>query len=79
MLTRILTLLLKELRQHAVVLGLVVLCMPVIWLLLLLAAFGAAQTVSYMEVHTNFLRMMVIPFGFALGNRLMGPLVWLQE
>lgn len=70
MLTRILTLLLKELRQHAVVLGLVVLCMPVIWLLLLLAAFGAAQTVSYMEVHTNFLRMMVIPFGFALGNRL---------
>lgn len=70
MFTRILTLLLKEVRQHAVVLGLVVLCMPVLWLFLLLAALSAAQTVSYMDVHTQFLRLMVIPFGFALGNRL---------
>ena len=70
MFSRILTLLLKELRQHSVVLGLVVLCMPVVWLLLILLTFSAPATVSYMEVHTTFMRIMVVPFAFALGNRL---------
>lgn len=70
MFSRILTLLLKEFRQHAVVLGLVVLCMPAVWLLLILITFSAPATVSYMEVHTTFMRVMVIPFAFALGNRL---------
>lgn len=70
MFTRILTLLLKELRQHTVVLGLVMLCMPPVWLILVLGTFAGHSTVSYMEIHTTFLRFMVIPFGFALGNRL---------
>ena len=70
MITRLWTLLLKELRQHTVVLGVAVLGLPLAWLLFLLGALGAPATVSYMEIHANFLRFALIPFAFAVGNRL---------
>lgn len=70
MITRIWTLLLKELRQHTVVLGVATLGLPCAWVLFALAAFGAPATVSYLEIHASFLRFALLPFAFAVGNRL---------
>jgi hypothetical protein len=68
--TRLGTLLGKELRHHAAVIGLVLLLLPLGWVFFLLAALGAPTTVSYTEVHVSFMRVLLVPLGFAVGNRL---------
>jgi hypothetical protein len=70
LIARLWTLLLKELRQNTVVLAVAALGLPIAWLFFMLGAFGAAATVSYMEIHANFLRFAFVPFAFAVGNRL---------
>ncbi len=70
MISRLWVLLVKELRQHTVVLAVATLGLPIAWLMFLLGALGAPATVSYMEVHANFLRFAFLPFAFAVGNRL---------
>lgn len=70
MIARLWTLLLKELRQNTVVLAVAALGLPIAWFFFMLGAFGAAATVSYMEIHANFLRFAFVPFAFAVGNRL---------
>lgn len=70
MIVRLWTLLLKELRQNTVVLAVAALGLPIAWIFFLLGALGAAATVSYLEIHANFLRIAFVPFAFAVGNRL---------
>lgn len=70
MISRLWVLFLKELRQHTVVLAVATLGLPIAWLFFLLGVLGAAATVSYMEIHANFLRFAFLPFAFAVGNRL---------
>ena len=70
MISRLWVLLLKELRQHTVVIAVATLGLPIAWLFFLLGALGAAATVSYMEIHASFLRFAFLPFAFAVGNRL---------
>lgn len=70
MISRLWVLFLKELRQHTVVLAVATLGLPIAWFFFLLGALGAAATVSYMEIHANFLRFAFLPFAFAVGNRL---------
>jgi len=67
---RVWALIRKDLQQHAAVIGLVVLLLPLAWGFFLLAALGAPATVSYAEVHVSFLRVVFVPFAFAVGNRL---------
>lgn len=68
--SRVWALVTKDLQQHAAVIGLVLLFLPIAWVFFLLAALGAPTTVSYAEIHVSFLRVVFIPFAFAVGNRL---------
>ncbi len=70
MIRRLQALVWKEFREHAVLLGVASLALPFAWLFFALAAFGAPTTVSYLEIHANFMRFALIPFAFAVGNRL---------
>lgn len=68
--SRAAALLVKDLRQHAAVVALATVGLALAWLLFLLATLSAPTTVSYTEVHVTFLRVALVPFALALGNRL---------
>ncbi|GAB4194954.1 MAG: hypothetical protein OHK0013_00620 [Sandaracinaceae bacterium] len=70
MIPRLSALLRKELAQHAAVIGLVLLLSPLAWVFFLLATLGAPTTISYTEIHVSFMRVVLVPLAFAVGNRL---------
>ena len=56
MIKRLVVLLQKELREHGVVLLLLVVVMTIVWTILMLATVGKARSISYFEAHANFAR-----------------------
>ena len=60
----------KELRQHAVTFLLLALFLGFTWSLLALGVILAPDTVTWLEVHAEFLRFFTVVSALALGNRL---------